>query len=352
MPQGHAPARATVEAKLARPGWRVEIVVTAGDRGRGDARHGPDRVCMFDAASPSAASSPPSRMHGETARSPIRCRARLAPGPWRTWREALFARYSSLPAAIWDERFAKGHVIDANGSPLAADAPFRAGTRVYYLRDFAEPPIPVVESILHVDAHLVVVDKPHFLAVVPAGRYRRETLLARLIARLGNPDLSPLHRLDRGTAGLVLFSANRATRDAYQSLFRDRRIEKIYEALAPPLPEVEFPLMRESRIERHPDGFRMREMTGVPNARTEIDLLARDTPWWRYVLRPQTGRMHQLRVHMAALGAPIANDPWYPEAATKHADDLIRPLKLLARALAFVDPLDGRERRFDTQLAL
>jgi tRNA pseudouridine32 synthase/23S rRNA pseudouridine746 synthase len=209
-----------------------------------------------------------------------------------------------------------------------------------------------VEAILHVDEHLVVADKPHFLPVIPAGRYRRETLLTRLVARLGNPDLSPLHRLDRGTAGLVLFSANRATRDAYQSLFRERRIEKTYEALAPPLPEVPFPLARENRLAPHPDGFRMREVAGEPNARTHVDVLARGAPWWRYALHPETGRMHQLRVHMAALGAPIANDPWYPEAAPGHADDLTRPLKLLARALAFFDPLDGRERRFESRLAL
>jgi tRNA pseudouridine32 synthase/23S rRNA pseudouridine746 synthase len=284
--------------------------------------------------------------------SPIRCRARLPPGPWRTWREALLARYPSLPAAIWDERFARGHVIDAAGRPLAAEARFRAGVPVYYLREFVEPPIPVVEAILHVDEHLVVADKPHGLPVIPAGRYRRETLLARLVARLCNPDLAPLHRLDRGTAGLVLFSANRATRGAYQALFRERRIEKTYEALALPLPEVDFPRVRESRIERHPDGFRMREVAGTANARTEIDVLARGTPWWRYRLRPHTGRMHQLRVHLAALGAPIANDPWYPEVAPVPADDTASPLALLARTLAFPEPLDGRARRFESTFTL
>jgi tRNA pseudouridine32 synthase/23S rRNA pseudouridine746 synthase len=291
-------------------------------------------------------------MTDPTPRPPIRCRARLPPGPWRTLRDALLARYPSLPPATWDERFARGHVIDADGRPLAADSPYRAGTRVYYLREFVETPIPVVESILHVDEHLVVVDKPHFLPVIPAGRYRRETLLARLVARLGNPDLSPLHRLDRGTAGLVLFSARRATRDAYQALFRERRIEKIYEALAPPLPDLAFPLLRESRIERDPDGFRMREVAGAPNAATAIDVLERGTPWWRYRLRPHTGRMHQLRVHLAALGAPIANDPWYPEATPGRSDALDRPLGLLARSLRFVDPLDGRERRLESRLAL
>lgn len=282
----------------------------------------------------------------------IRCRARLPPGPWATVREALRARYPGLPEALWDERFARGHVVDDDGRPLAPDAPFRAGVPVHYLRRFDEAPIPVAESILHVDAHLVVVDKPHFLPVIPAGRYRRETLLARLVAKLGNPDLSPLHRLDRGTAGLVLFSATRATRDAYQALFRERRIAKTYEALAPPLPGLAFPLVRESRLARHPDGFRMMEVPGEPNAHTRVDVLERGAPWWRYALEPRTGQMHQLRVHMAAIGAPIANDPWYPEAAPPGPDDHGRPLKLLAKSLAFVDPLDGRDRRFESRLAL
>lgn len=282
----------------------------------------------------------------------LRCRARLPPGPWATLREALCARYPGLPAALWDERFARGHVLDADGRPLAPDAPFRAGAPVHYLRAFDEARIPVVETILHADAHLVVADKPHFLPVIPAGRYRRETLLARLIARLGNPDLSPLHRLDRGTAGLVLFSADRATRNAYQALFRERRIAKTYEALAPPLPGLAFPRVHESRLARHADGFRMMEVAGEPDTRTRIEVLDRGTPWWRYALYPHTGKMHQLRVQLAALGAPIANDPWYPHAAPAGPDDHARPLKLLAKSLAFVDPLDGRERRFESRLTL
>jgi tRNA pseudouridine32 synthase/23S rRNA pseudouridine746 synthase len=282
----------------------------------------------------------------------LRCRARLPPGPWATVREALCAHYPKLPASLWDERFARGQVRDGDDRPLAPDAPFRAGMPLYYLREFEEATIPVAETILHADERLVVVDKPHFLPVIPAGRYRRETLVARVIARLGNPDLSPLHRLDRGTAGLVLFSADRATRGIYQALFRERRIAKTYEALAPPLPGLSFPHVHESRLARHDDGFRMIEVPGEPDTRTHIDVVERGAPLWRYALFPHTGKLHQLRVHLAALGAPIANDPWYPEALPAGPDDFERPLKLLAKALAFVDPLDGRERRFETRLAL
>lgn len=281
-----------------------------------------------------------------------RCRARLPPGPWATVLDALCAHYPALDRTLWLARMAAGEVRDADDAPIGPQTPFRAGRPVYYWRRFHEPRIPVEESIVHVDAHLVVVDKPHFLPVIPAGRYRRETLVARVIARLGNPDLSPLHRLDRGTAGLVLFSADRATRATYQALFRERRIDKHYEALAPPLPGSTFPCERATRLERAPDGFRMQEVAGEPNTRTRIDVIERGTRAWRYALEPVTGRMHQLRVHLAALGAPIVNDPWYPDPAPAGDDDHACPLRLLARALRFTDPLDGRERRFESALSL
>jgi tRNA pseudouridine32 synthase/23S rRNA pseudouridine746 synthase len=282
----------------------------------------------------------------------LACRARLPPGPWATVLEALCAHYPALPRELWIERMAAGHVVDGEGRAIGPGTPFTPGAPVHYYRAFSEERIPVEASILHVDARLVVVDKPHFLPVIPAGKYRRETLVARVIEALGNPDLSPLHRLDRGTAGLVLFSADRATRGSYQALFRERRIAKRYEALAPPLPELEFPREHASRLERDPDGFRMREAPGEPDTLTRIEVLERGTPWWRYALHPHSGKMHQLRVHMAALGAPIANDPWYPTAEPAGPDDYSRPLKLLAQSLAFIDPVDGRERRFETQLRL
>ncbi|MEO6688059.1 MAG: pseudouridine synthase, partial [Dokdonella sp.] len=211
------------------------------------------------------------------------------------------------------------------------------------------------ESILHADEHLIVVDKPHFLPVVPAGRHVEETVLARLRRRYGNADLVPLHRIDRGTAGLVLFSVNPATRALYQSLFRERKIGKRYEALAPALQKFDFPLTRMTRLAPAEPFFRVQETAGVPNSETRIDVLDRDGEIWRYALAPVTGRKHQLRVHMAALGAAIVNDDFYPQLAppeSRRDDDYSRPLKLLAKTLTFIDPITQRERRFESGLTL
>jgi tRNA pseudouridine32 synthase/23S rRNA pseudouridine746 synthase len=273
----------------------------------------------------------------------------LPPGPWATVYEALCAKFPAVPAATWRERMRRGRVLGAGGNPVAPDARYRVGMDVYYYREVEdEPRLPVLERIVHADGHLVVVDKPHFLPVTPAGRFVAETLLARLVRRLGNEQLAPLHRIDRLTAGLVMFSAQPATRERYQALFRERRIEKRYEALAPPLPDLVFPLERRTRIERGEPFFRMREADGVPNSHTRIDVIERGGASWRYALAPVTGRKHQLRVHMAGLGAPIAGDPLYPQLHEQGDDDLSRPLRLLARSLTFVDPLDGRERHFES----
>lgn len=285
--------------------------------------------------------------------TPTASRLQLPPGPWRTLLDGVCARFPAIAREVWIERFARGRVLDADGVPLAADAPYRVGAEIRYFREVVdEAAIPFDESVLHVDAHLVVADKPHFLPVTPAGGHVRETLLARLVQRLGNPDLVPLHRIDRDTAGLVLFSANPATRDAYQSLFRQRRIHKRYEAIAPALPALSFPLVHASRLEAGEPFFRMREVDGVPNSETRIEVIERMGASWRYALEPVTGRKHQLRVHMAALGAAIGNDRLYPELAASALDDYSRPLQLLARGLVFVDPLSGVERAFESGLRL
>lgn len=236
---------------------------------------------------------------------------------------------------------------------LAIEHPYRRGLCVRYFREVAaEPIVPFEETLLHVDDHLVVVDKPHFLAVMPAGRHVAETLLTRVAKRLGNSDLVPLHRIDRGTAGLVMLSANPASRGVYQALFRQRVIAKRYEALASALPDEAFPLTRTTRIVTGEPFFRMREANGTANSETRIEVLARDSATWRYALFPHTGRKHQLRVHMAALGAPILNDTFYPHLLAEQDDDYSRPLKLLAQGLRFDDPLDGRPRHFESRLKL
>ena len=282
-------------------------------------------------------------------------RLQLPPGPWPTVFDCLCARFPAVAREVWVERFHRGRVTDAAGVALALDAPFRVGAEIRYFREVAdEAPIPFVETILYADAHLVVADKPHFLPVIPAGRFVRETLLARLVRRLDNADLVPLHRIDRDTAGLVLFSADPATRAAYQDLFRLRRIDKQYEALAPALPALEHEsvLVRRSRLVPGEPFFRMREATateaGADNSETRVEVVERGGPLWRYALSPVTGRKHQLRVHMAALGAPILNDSVYPALQERADHDHSRPLQLLAKSLAFIDPVSGQEQRFES----
>jgi tRNA pseudouridine32 synthase/23S rRNA pseudouridine746 synthase len=277
----------------------------------------------------------------------------LPAGAWVTVLDALCAHFATISRAQWLDRIARGRVLDGHGVPITPDTPYRAGLRIHYFREVVdEAPIPFTESVLHADDQLVVADKPHFLPVTPAGGYVEQTLLRRLMRRLGNPDLVPLHRIDRATAGLVLFSANPASRAAYQALFRERRIHKRYEALAPALPGRAFPLWRRSRIVAGEPFFRMREVEGEPNSETRIEVIERGAGGWRYALHPVTGRKHQLRLHMAALGAPITGDTLYPDLAERVDDDYQHSLKLLARSLAFVDPLSGEPRRFETRFTL
>lgn len=277
----------------------------------------------------------------------------LPAGPWTTVLDCLCQRFPAIPREVWLARMRDGKVQDLDGRPLDPQHPYREGLRVRYFRELAaEPPIPFEARVLHQDAHLLVVDKPHFLPVVPAGAYVEQTLLARLVRSLGNPELVPLHRIDRLTAGLVLFSCNPASRARYQALFRQRRIEKYYQALAPALPQLSFPLLRRSRILPGEPFFRMREVDGEANSETRIEVLERGERFWRYGLQPLSGRKHQLRVQMAGLGAAILGDPLYPQLRAECTEDFSQPLQLLAQALAFDDPLDGRPRHFVSRLSL
>jgi len=280
----------------------------------------------------------------------------LPRGDWRTVLDCLCVHFPAIGRDVWLERMARGRVLDGEGNALGPEHPYREALRVHYFREVAaETPIPFAEEVLHVDEHLVVADKPHFLPVAPVGEYVEQTLLARLVRRLGNPDLVPLHRIDRLTAGLVLFSCNPASRGRYQALFRERQIRKVYSAIAPALPERRFPLLRRTRLVKGEPFFLMREAEGEPNSETRVELGECSGDLWRYVLHPVTGKTHQLRVHMAALGAGICNDPLYPrlfERARREVDDYHRPLQLLAQRLSFADPLSGQERCFDSGLAL
>lgn len=283
------------------------------------------------------------------------------PGPWALVLDFLAERLPLVARDDWAARMARGDVLDEAGQPLTPDAPHRAQRRLYYWRWLAdEPQVPFEARILHLDDHLLVADKPHFLPVTPKGRYVQQTLLTRLRRDTGLADLSPVHRLDRETAGLTLFSVQPATRDAYQRLFRDRDVEKVYEAIAPWRNDIgaRLPFEYESRLEEHPvDFMQMRTVDdpdAVPNARTRIALIERlGADRARYELRPHSGVKHQLRAQLCALSLPIENDRIYPVLQpVEDSVDFTRPLQLLAREILFTDPVSGQPRRFVTSLQL
>jgi tRNA pseudouridine32 synthase/23S rRNA pseudouridine746 synthase len=265
----------------------------------------------------------------------------------------LAQRLPVVARSEWLHRMLAGDVVDERGEPVAPERPFEGGLRLYYYRSLPpEPALPFTEKVLYQDAHLVVADKPHFMPVTPSGRYLHNTLLVRLKRQLGLPELSPLHRIDRDTAGLVLLSVQQGTRGAYQALFRDRQITKHYEAIAPWGADLIFPREHTSRLEESPQFFRMQEAPGEPNSHTAIEVLEVAGGWARYGLSPTTGKRHQLRVHMAALGLPLRNDPFYPVVNDPPEGDYSRPLQLLARSLEFVDPLTGAQRFFESEQRL
>jgi tRNA pseudouridine32 synthase/23S rRNA pseudouridine746 synthase len=244
---------------------------------------------------------------------------------------------------------AKGEVVDETGQRVDAQSAYRVGGCIFYYREVNdETLIPFAEHVIYKDEHIIVADKPHFLPVIPSGRFLHETLLVRLRKKFGAENLVPVHRLDRETAGVVLFSVNEQTRGHYTSLFRNRKVTKVYEALAPTLDRMKFPITRRSRIVRGEPFFRMKEIAGEPNSETHISR-ASDTI---YQLVPITGRKHQLRLHMAALGIPILNDKLYPDMSSSAEDEFASPLKLLARSLSFQDPLTGQQRYFESGMKL
>ena len=265
----------------------------------------------------------------------------------------LLQRLPGVCEEEWRQRMAAGDVVDERGAPVTPERTFERGLRLYYYRSLPdEPLLPFNETILYQDEHLLVADKPHFMPVTPSGPYLQHTLLVRLKNRLGLADLVPLHRIDRDTAGLVLFSVQPSTRGAYHSLFRNQQITKHYEAVAPWRAELEFPREHRSRMQEGAQFFRMQEAPGEPNTLTRIEVQAVQGAWARYRLSPVTGKRHQLRVHMAALGLPLRNDAFYPELNDPPEGDFSRPLQLLARSLAFTDPVTGAERYFESERQL
>lgn len=271
---------------------------------------------------------------------------------WLTVLQFLCSKFPFISETVWRERIQAGKVHWYQGEAITEQTPFLPSRRLCYYREVAlEPKIPFAHSIVYQDEHILLADKPHFLPVTPGGDFVNECLLQRLKNDTGFTDLVPVHRLDRDTAGLVLFSKNAESRAAYYQLFSDGQISKTYQALARvdaqmaalPLP-TQWQLT--NRIAKAEPRFLNAIVAGEPNAHSTIELLAVRQGIGLFRLTPHTGKTHQLRLHMQSLGCPILHDAYYPTLKPKNTSDFSQPLQLLAAELCFTDPLTGAVRQF------
>ena len=279
---------------------------------------------------------------------------------WITVLDFLTERFTYLTPEVLQERMRNGFIVDETGKALDDKTPYLESIFLFYYREVPdEVVIPFKEKILYKDDNIIVVDKPHFIPITPTGRYVKETLLARLKHHYQIEEISPIHRLDRETAGIVMFTCNAKVRGAYQSLFQKREVDKTYEAIAALLTTAgknTFPLTHKSRIVKSDTFFLMQEeeaTTDKPtNSETHISIEEVKSDLARYKLKPVTGKQHQLRVHMMSLGIPILNDPFYPELLPCKGEDYSSPLQLLAKSIAFDDPITGKMRTFESERSL
>ena len=261
------------------------------------------------------------------------------------------AQFPHIQASEWLQRFDQGLILDIEGEPLQAGDPYQPNTHLMYFRRLArEPEIPFEEQIIYQDEHILVADKPHFLPVTPSGLYLHQTLLNRLKKKTGIQTLSPIHRIDRDTAGLIIFAVNPNERAQYQNLFRDKAVTKIYEAIAPYSEDLakNLPMTYQSRIEESEHFLQMQEVKGEPNSDTLIEIIEVKDSLAKYKLTPGSGKKHQLRCHLNALNIPIKNDQIYPILTPYQAYELdfSKSLQLLAKKIEFQDPITAELRSF------
>ncbi|OBF60725.1 pseudouridine synthase [Mycobacterium sp. 852002-50816_SCH5313054-b] len=277
-------------------------------------------------------------------RAPLPVRDGLGPARVRLRGGPVLAELTDRFGAPARSKVLAGEVVDADGAVVDDATVLGAGSFVYLYRELPdEVPVPFEIALLHRDDDIVVVDKPHFLATMPRGRHVAQTALVRLRRKLGLPELSPAHRLDRLTAGVLLFTTRHEVRGAYQTLFSRGVVRKTYLARAAVDPDLVLPRVVRSRIVKRRGVLQAACEPGVANAQTLVELVSQEG---LYRLTPRTGRTHQLRVHMASLGLPIEGDPLYPNVIDVAADDFSTPLRLLAQRIGFDDPLSGVRREF------
>ena len=270
----------------------------------------------------------------------------------------LCLQFPFVGEPLWRDRIAKGKVHWFNGAAITVDTPFMASKRLCYYREVvAEPVIPFEHRILYQDQHILLADKPHFLPVTPGGEYVNECLLARLKRDTALDDIVPVHRLDRDTAGLVLFSVNADSRPAYYQLFSQAKISKSYQAVArltPTLCNATLPVKWHiaNRIEKSQPAFINEIVPGEVNAVSDISLLQQTDGLGLFELIPHSGKTHQLRLHMLSLGMPILHDNYYPVLLPKRPPQFDKPLQLLAKTLSFIDPVTNSAQAFTSQQQL
>jgi tRNA pseudouridine32 synthase / 23S rRNA pseudouridine746 synthase len=282
--------------------------------------------------------------------APLPVRDGLGPARVRLHGGPVLAELAARFGAQARAKVLAGEVVDADGSVVDDATELPAGASVYLYRDLPdEVPVPFDVPVLHRDDDIVVVDKPHFLATMPRGRHVAQTALVRLRRELGLPELSPAHRLDRLTAGVLLFTARREVRGRYQTLFARGLVRKTYLARAAVDPALELPTVVRNRIVKHRGRLQAVCEPGEPNAETLVELCSADG---LYRLTPRTGRTHQLRLQMSLLGIPIQGDSLYPNVIAVADDDFSTPLRLLAQRIEFVDPLTGSPREFVSRRSL
>lgn len=271
---------------------------------------------------------------------------KMKPAPATVY-QYLCQQFAHIEPAEWQQRLTDGLIYDALGQVLNLSSEYIENSHVFYYRFLAhEIHIPFEHEILFENEHLLVIDKPHFLTISPTGQYVQETLLVRLKKQIGNEFLTPIHRLDRETAGVVLFSKQPSTRAIYQEMFAQRQVNKTYHAIAPFHADLTFPCHTRYRMEKGQPFYTMQVVEGQINSETEIDLIEHDAVWGKYELKPITGKQHQLRVHLNSLGIAIKNDPFYPLVQHKREDDFSAPLQLLAKHIRFKDPVTFQDMQF------